>query len=144
MVMTFILASLGCAVGGYRTEWTKWAPALNLEASLRTDPALCGLALYRYDFGYTGGYTWLHRATPLYYFIDQDTGQPWTDVVASQPVANVILARTLFESEIPRAYRPLRCEGAGAMRVCLYERPGGCSKGPSPFAIQSVLRRLDQ
>jgi hypothetical protein len=117
---------------------------MDLELSLQHDPALCGLALYRHDFGFTGGYTYLHRPTPLFYYIDADTSHPWTDFAGDTRMANTVLTRASFRDEVPAAYAELRCEGSGAGRVCLYRRPGGCAPGPSPFSIQSVLRRLDQ
>jgi len=55
-----------------------------------------------------------------------------------------VMTRAFFRPQVPAQYTELRCEGAGILRVCLYRRPGGCASGPSPFAIQTVLRRLDQ
>jgi hypothetical protein len=142
--LVWLLASLSCGLGGYRIEWSKWRPTMDLELSLQHDPALCGLALYRHDFGYTGGYTYLHRPTPLYYYVDGDTNHPWSDFAGDTRMANTVMTRAFFRPQVPAQYTELRCEGAGILRVCLYRRPGGCASGPSPFAIQTVLRRLDQ
>lgn len=144
LCMVWVIASLSCGFGGFRSQWMKFHPEMDLYAQLRADPSLCGLALYRHDYSTTGGYAYLHRATPMFYFTDEDSRRPAAELAAASGAFNVILANPNLAPELPAAFKPAACEDAASGRACLFRRPGRCLDTGSPFAINAVLKRLDQ
>ncbi|HTK35347.1 MAG TPA: hypothetical protein VL358_08700 [Caulobacteraceae bacterium] len=144
LCIVWLLASLSCGFGGFRSQWMKFHPEMDAYAKLRGDPALCGLAVYRHDYSVTGGYAYLHRAVPMMYFTTEDTPQPSLDLAQAAGAVNTVLTAPQHASELPPAFAEAGCEGEGGGRVCLYRRPGPCAAGNSRFAINTVLRRLDQ
>jgi phosphatidylinositol glycan class B len=144
LIMVWVIASLSCGFGGFRSQWMKFHPEMDLYARLRGDPALCGLAIYRHDYSVTGGYAYLHRVTPMFYFTDEDSRRPVADLAAAAGAFNVILATPALAAELPAAFKPVACENAGSGSACLFRRPGRCLDAGSPFAINAVLARLEQ
>jgi len=144
LLVVWLLASLSCGLGGFRSQWLKFRPELQLYARLRNDPAFCGLAVYRHNWSVTGGYAYLHRATPMFLFYDNDEGRPATNLAASAAAFNTILTTPAHTPELPAAFATAGCEGSGAHRVCLYRRPGACAPVAAPFAINTVLTRINE
>jgi hypothetical protein len=143
LLVVWVLASLSCTVGAYRLQWMKFRPEMQLYTRLRNDPALCGVAIYRHDWSVTGGYAYLHRATPMFLFDDKD-GHVAAQLAASAPAFNTVLTAPGLAREIPAAFASIGCEDGAPERLCLYRRPGPCASGPNRFEINKVLRRIDQ
>jgi GPI mannosyltransferase 3 len=144
LCIVWVIASVSCGAGGFRSQWVKFQPEMDLYTRLRGDPALCGLAVYRHDFPTTGGYTYLHRATPMLYFTGEDPVHPWAGLAQSAGGFNTIMTPAVYAAELPGQFKTLACEGRGAKRVCLYRRPGACTAADPHFAINTVLQRIDQ
>jgi len=144
LLVVWVLASLSCGLGGFRSQWMKFRPEMQLYARLRGDPALCGLAVYRHDWSVTGGYAYLHRQTPMLLFDDKDAGRPAANLTASAGAFNTVLAAPAYAAELPAGFAGAACEGQGSKRTCLYRRPGSCEASPGAFQIDTVLRRIGQ
>ncbi len=144
LLVVWVLASLSCTFGAYRLQWMKFRPEIQLYTRLRADPALCGMAIYRHDWSVTGGYAYLHRATPMLLFDDKDGGRSAEHVAASVPAFNTIMAAPAYAPELPAAFANVGCEGRGRWRMCLYRRSGACDPSPSAFEMNTVLKRLDE
>lgn len=142
LLVVWLVASLSCASGGFRSQWLKFRPEMQLATQLRADPALCGLAVYRHDWSMTGGYAYLHRNTPMLLFYD--SRHPAADLAATTDGFNTIMTSPDRAPELPAAFAPLACEGRGPWRMCLYRRPGPCTAGAQNFEISTVLRRIGQ
>lgn len=140
----WLLASASSSFGGFGTQWTKLHPEMEFYARLRSDPALCGVAVYRHPFTMTGGYAYLHRATPMLYFTADDRAQPWADLARGDGAFNTIMTPAKYASDLPRTFRQADCEGSGDARICLYRRPGSCQGDGGAFAINAVLRRTGE
>jgi phosphatidylinositol glycan class B len=144
LAIVWLLASASLAAGSFRTQWTKFTPELDAFSRVREDPSVCGVAVYRHDFTITGGYAYLHRATPILYFTDDDAGSARDHLSRSSGAFNVVMAHADHGADMPAGYAEDGCEGRGAKRVCLYRRPGTCMGSAPRYAINTVLRRIDQ
>lgn len=146
LLVAWIAASASCSAGGYRVLWTRYAPEMDAYSRLRADPATCGVAVYRHHFSTTGGYAYLHRAVPILYFADEDRAPAAAGLAASAGAVDSVLTTPDHASELPAVFREASCEGAGAQRVCLYRRPGGCVATPDSarYGMSAVLARTDQ
>jgi hypothetical protein len=141
--VVWVIASVSCSLGAFRSQWLKFRPEMQLYARLRDDPKLCGIAVYRHHFTLTGGYAYLHRATPMLYFAP-DSSRPAADLASDAAAFNTIMTRADYAREAPAAYRPIACDGKGEFRICLLRRPGPCAQTGQAFAINAVLARLGQ
>lgn len=141
LCVAWVLASVSCSFGGFHTQWMKLRPEMDLYGRLRSDPSLCGLAVYRHHFTMTGGYTYLHRASPMLYFTTDDRARPGADLAQNADAFNTIMTPPRYGPELPAAFKPADCEGSAGSRVCLYRRPGPCTDTGGRFAINAVLRR---
>ena len=144
LLVVWVLASISCGLGGFRDQWMKFRPEMQLYTRLRGDPSLCGLAVYRHDWSVTGGYAHLHRVTPMFLFDDKDAGRPAANLASSAAAFNTVLAAPGLAGELPAGFASMACEGRGPRRMCLYRRAGSCDPAPSRFEINAVLRRIDQ
>jgi len=144
LLVVWVLASVSCSLGGFRSQWLMLRSEMHLYTRLRGDPALCGLAVYRHHWAITGGYAYLHRATPMLLFEDQDAGRPAANLAANRAAFNTIMADPAYAPQLPAGFGELDCEGRGSDRMCLYRRPGACTASASPFDANAMLRRLDQ
>jgi phosphatidylinositol glycan class B len=144
LCLVWIIASVSCAVSAFRTQWIELRPEMNLYARLHSDPALCGLAVYRRHFTATGGYAYLHRSAAMLYFTTQESAQPWTDLARNADAFNTVMTPAAYASEMPRTFAQLACEGSGESRICLYRRPGACADTGQGFRINAVLKRLGE
>lgn len=141
--VVWLIASVSCSLGPFRSQWLKFRPEMQLYAHLRDDPQLCGIAVYRHHFTLTGGYAYLNRDVPMLYF-SPDTPQPAADLAVNTAAFNTIMTRADFAAEVPQAYRQIACDGKGELRICLLRRPGPCAETGQAFAINAVLARLGQ
>jgi hypothetical protein len=128
----FVLAcSLGLAMVFPR--WTKAAGGLSAFRRLSQDPQACGLGLLRVNWWDTGGYTYLHRAIPIFVFCDLK------EAASAAPQYNRIVA-PLSEAAAPPGYTLVRCESG----ICVYRREGSCQPGSSQFEINAYLNAKGQ
>jgi hypothetical protein len=138
----WLFASLSLALGGFAGQWTRFRAQLDPAIALRSDPALCGLAIYRNDYSMTGAYTYLHRPVPMLDFDDEDAGDPVKALRGEAGRIDAILAAPARARELPAGFVPLRCGGPDDAPMCLYRRPGGCDPSPSRYAIGRTLARI--
>ena len=141
----WLLASASLAgAAASRGDWTRYGAELQFYGRLRTDPSLCGLAIFRQKLTYSGGYANLHRNVPMQYF--------WgpaplliRPLVELGPTYNTVIIAQALAHHLPSNFQPLSCDGDREDRVCLYRRPGSCVADPaSPYEINAVLQRLDR
>jgi len=144
LLVVWVLASITCSLGAFRSQWLMLRSEMQLYTRLRDDPALCGLAVYRHHWAITGGYAYLHRATPMLLFEDQDVGRPAANLAANTPAFNTIMADPAYAPQLPAGFGEIGCEGRESDRMCLYRRPGACMVSASPFDANNMLQRLDQ
>lgn len=143
LLACWLLASLSIAAGGFRSQWTKFAPALDAAIAMRGDPAACGLAVYRLDLTTTGGYAYLHRPISIAYLGDEE-GRPLSAALRVEaPRFNRIMAAPDRIGDPPAGFSEASCAGTGTRRVCLYRRPGGCADAASSrYEVNVAARRL--
>ncbi|HLZ79854.1 MAG TPA: hypothetical protein VKQ09_11005 [Sphingomonas sp.] len=139
----WLLASVSLAgAAELRGDWTRYGPDIHLYHRLRTDPALCGLAMFR--FRLSGGYTYLHRAVPIQFFWGSASSVDRA-FAERMPTFNTVIMSAPHLHTLPANFRLLDCDGTGEDRTCVYRRPGSCVADPaSPYEINAVLRRYDQ
>lgn len=144
LCIAWVLASLSCGFGTFRDQWMKYRPEMQLYAAERTDPLLCGLAVYRHNWSITGGYAYLHRATPILYFDDEDQGRPSANLASAVPAFNTVMTTPNHAAELPAQFAAAGCYGHGASQVCAYRRPGSCAPTAAEFEMGAVLKRLGE
>jgi hypothetical protein len=149
LIFVWLAASVSCGLGGFRSEWMKFHPAMAAYARLRDDPSACGLAIDHYRWTITGGYSYLHRPIPIYYFADEDPANSKMALAANANAFNTVMIPAPLAGQLPSRFQPLDCWGDGATsgndaRLCLYRRPGSCTDGDGRFQLNKALVRLDQ
>ncbi len=144
LLLAWVLASLSCGLGGFRIQWLKFKPEMDLFARERSDPALCGLAIYRHDFSVTGGYAYLHRPVPILLFNDEANPAPQADLARAAGEFNIVMVDPERVREIPAAFKQLDCETIGKQSLCLYRRPGTCIAPERRYLMNAVLQRFDR
>ncbi|QJU58992.1 hypothetical protein HL653_15560 [Sphingomonas sp. AP4-R1] len=109
-------------------------------ASLRTDPHLCGVATLDLHFTTQGGYTYLHRAVPMYVYEAKEIGLLAREV----PGFNRLIAPE--PASVPTMFRKTLCFAGKrpSPPVCIFARPGNCRALQSPAEINRMLIRTDQ
>ncbi|VIO80995.1 hypothetical protein CI41S_76440 [Bradyrhizobium ivorense] len=141
-----VSAMLAGASEPMRDYWTRGIGAARLAAELRSDPELCGLALYDIRFQLFPGRDRLAGASPLYALQAADPvaqGRLPAQLRASQPAFNRILARPDAAGELPADFSPRSCTRVGNADACIYARSGSCdASAAAPFVINDVLVRL--
>jgi hypothetical protein len=100
--------------------WTQGEAGLEAMARLSADPEVCGVALAGVHWAWTGGYTYLHRAVPL--FIAWDPRH----LAALAPAVNAVLVRAGYP--FPEGFARDVCW----TDLCLARRPGGCAPARDP------------
>ncbi|MBM4185570.1 MAG: hypothetical protein FJ207_15345 [Gemmatimonadetes bacterium] len=105
--------------------WHQQAVGIEAMERLRTDPDVCGVALVRVHWAWTGGYAYLHRDIPLY---DASDGRLFRLL---EPAFNAVLVtRELLP--VLRGYTVDRCWE----NTCLAKRAGTCAAGAEPTLNQ--------
>lgn len=130
-----IAAGSAAASGPVRHWWTLRGPELSAFTQLRDTPDLCGVAIFGFDWTESGGYSYLHRAVPLFTYAAGERVQLAHDrnqfdaIVAPRNVA------------MP-GYRVTRCwANATDSGLCVLQRQGECAAAVSPHEINRWLIR---
>ena len=140
LALGWVAASTSLAFGAFQDKWRGNGAEIAAFATLRNDPALCGVGIYRHHFSRTAGYATLHRDVPMLLFADEPGERPRADVLAAAPAFNRVLAAEGRLGELPPGYTRMRCERG----VCVFERPGGCdARAGRRLAIDTALARID-
>jgi len=105
--------------------WRQQAVGIEAMVRIGADPNVCGVALMRVHWAWTGGYTYLHRDVPVYLASD---GRLFRML---EPAFNTVLvARDLLP--VLRGYTVDRCWE----NTCIAKRPGTCSAVSGPTINQ--------
>lgn len=94
---------------------------LTAAAYVAQAPDVCGIGLYGRDgedWGWSGGYTYLHRSVPMYWPKDE------AEFAATAPGFNTLIA--VKPPPAGSGFVTRQCFGA----VCVAERPGQCARVP--------------
>jgi len=142
--LVWVVVSLSCATGPFRGQWLKWRPEMQLYATQRRDPELCGLAVYRHNWSITGGYAYLHGSARIFYFDDEDRGRPVANLAKTDVAFNAVMTTPNHATELPAQFAVVACYGQGAHQVCVYRRAGACTQGAANFEMGAVLKRLGE
>ncbi len=113
-------------------SWKKEAGNLITFRELSQDQTLCGVALLRIGYNFSGGYTYLHRNVPIYLLPDD------ADLKSSAASFNAIVTPGALPPGVDGFERSGCWDG-----VCIYKRPGTCTQGASSYEVNEVLRRKD-
>lgn len=129
-----------------RDYWMRGVGAAQLAAELRSDPQLCGLALYNVRFQLLPGRERLAGAAPLYALAPAD---PLAELIlppllqATKPAFNRILARPEAAGDLPPEFSRQSCARVGIADACIYARSGTCDAAhAAAFVINDVLVRI--
>ncbi|MBR1201272.1 MULTISPECIES: 4-amino-4-deoxy-L-arabinose transferase [unclassified Bradyrhizobium] len=130
-----------------REYWTRGVGAARLAAELRSDPQMCGLALYDVRFQQLPGRERLVGPVPLYALQSAD---PLAELIlpplllrATKPAFNRILARPEAAGDLPADFSRQSCARVGFSDACIYARGGSCdASAAAPFVINDVLVRI--
>ena len=100
---------------------------------LSKDAQACGVAIYQIDWWNLGGYTYLHRAIPIFLFhsfsgADSVAGT-FNRLVAPESTAVLL-----------EGYSPSSCRDG----VCVYQREGTCHAGGAEYEINEVLKQTNR
>ncbi|MCC8977610.1 4-amino-4-deoxy-L-arabinose transferase [Bradyrhizobium acaciae] len=143
-------AMLSVALAGASEEmrdyWTRGVGAAELAAKLRSDPQMCGLALYNVRFQLLPGRERLVGPVPLYVLAPAD---PLAELIlppllqATKPAFNRILARPEAAGDLPADFSRQSCAHVGIADACIYARSGSCdASAAAPFVINDALVRM--
>lgn len=139
-----VSAALG-STGEMPQQWMQGIGSAQLAATLRHDPAMCGLALHEVPYQLMPGRERLAGDVPLYYFDSTDpavTGKAAQALQTAQPGFNRILSRRVLAPDVPASFVETRCAITYDTEVCIYARNGTCDAGPpSSFRLNDVLVR---
>ncbi|MGN1290850.1 MAG: 4-amino-4-deoxy-L-arabinose transferase, partial [Bradyrhizobium sp.] len=112
------------ASDGMREYWMRGVGAARLAAELRSDPQMCGLALYNVRFQQLPGRQRLVGPAPLYALQPAD---PLAELVlpplvlqAAKPAFNRILARPEAAGDLPADFSKQSCARVGFSDACIY------------------------
>jgi GPI mannosyltransferase 3 len=102
--------------------WSRYSGNLIAFQELSRDAKVCGLALVgqQVDPVITGGYTYLHRNVPMFWFLSAG-GSAMTRLT---PSFNTIMASNPLHAS---AFASKRCWNG----TCLYQREGSCTPSPA-------------
>jgi GPI mannosyltransferase 3 len=112
------------AAPGFSPNWFKRSELIETFFSLSSQPKLCGLLLYDYSWGATGGYTFLHRDIPIY---ETRFGQE-EEVISHRQTYNFVVLKRYSANDFAPEFTLKSCLGNGAVNdVCIAVRTGMCS-----------------
>lgn len=122
-------------------QWSARTPDLQAFAYLRQSPKLCGVGLSGFHWTLSGGYTYLHRPTPIY-VLDRDD-----QLTSDSPSFDTLLAPPQTRA-LPPSFHKDRCFGTDARfqqsTICVYRRAGSCDpRAAAPDEINRYLQRTD-
>ncbi|MBR0894216.1 4-amino-4-deoxy-L-arabinose transferase [Bradyrhizobium tropiciagri] len=138
--------ALAGASEGMREYWTRGVGAAQLAAELRSDPQMCGLALYNVRFQLLPGRERLVGPVPLYVLAPADPlAEPVLPLLlqTTKPAFNRILARPDAAGDLPADFSRQSCAHVGIADACIYARSGTCdATAAKPFVINDALVRM--
>jgi hypothetical protein len=129
---TFVLAS-SFALASKFPRWAKARGGLRAFSRLSVDSQACALAVYQVHWWDTGGYTYLHRAIPIFLFSES------RDLDSVAQSFNRIVAPEAAGEPLP-GYSVSSCSDG----ICVYQRSGACEKAGSQFEINEYLKQNGQ
>jgi GPI mannosyltransferase 3 len=125
-----ILIGISILIAPLFPSWKKEAGNLIAFRELSQDQALCGVALLRIGYNFSGGYTYLHRNVPIY-LLPEDADLKELD--------------TSFDAIVTPGALPAGVDGFERFGcwdgVCVYKRQGTCTQNASAYEVNEVLRR---
>jgi phosphatidylinositol glycan class B len=114
-------------------RWDKARGGLRAFSHLSEDPQACGVAVFKVHWWDTGGYTYLHRPIPIFFFAsfnDADSvAQTFNRIVAPESTAVPL-----------KGYTPSSCRDG----VCVYQREGFCQAGGEEYEVNEYLKQTNQ
>ena len=129
---SFVLA---CSIGlaSQFPRWDKARGGLRAFSELSLDSQACGVAVFKVDWWDTGGYTYLHRPIPVFFFpnfaVAQSANQTYNRIVAPELTVVPI-----------QGYATRNCRDG----VCVYRREGACRTGGSEYEVNQYLISRNQ
>jgi hypothetical protein len=123
----FSLSSISLFIACH--QWYRVNGEIAAMDRLSHDSALCGLGLYQFPWGQTGGYVHLHRNVPLLPLSSRE------ELARDASSFNALLA-PLPNADVPSAFKPSGCWNG----VCLLRREGGCVPPPPGDEVNAILR----
>lgn len=122
-VVLWIATSASLAMApGYFDQWFLRRDLIQASFRLFKQPSLCGLLLYDYPWGETGGYAFLHRKIPIYPTVEDPES-----ALRASAAFNVILAKRASLSSFVAPFHLDECMGgADPEDLCIIERKGDC------------------
>jgi hypothetical protein len=142
-----LVAWAGGSVGIAQSEraWSGWnhvGASMRATADAGQIGRLCGLAVYRFRY-WSASYVYLRRDVPIYLPIRRDPAEDLRVLARHAPAYNIIMAPPWRAAlGMPPGYREVSCRKDGSERVCLYQRPGGCTpKGAEFELLQNTIAR---
>jgi len=111
-------------------RWDKARGGLRAFSRLSVDSRACGVALFNIHWWDTGGYTYLHRAIPIFLF------SRTSDADSVAPAFNRIVAPLSTAVSLP-GYSDSSCRDG----ICVYQRGGSCQAGGDEFEINEYLKK---
>lgn len=133
-------ASAWLAASGEPARYaTRDRGGLALFTILKTDGAMCGLATQEMNFAAGGGYTYLHRAVPIFAYARSEA----TGLARDAAGFNRLIGPATIVP--PKGFSRQTCRPAGGRLppTCLFARPGGCAPIDSAAEINRTLKRVD-
>jgi GPI mannosyltransferase 3 len=118
--------------------WRKGVAGARMFDELRTDPKVCGVAMFDLPYHRAPGLNRLRPGIPLYLpYADHSLGAR----ADHAPAYNRIL--DWADTPVPAGYSPIRCIDGVDGRLCLFARPGGCDPTAArAIGVNAVLERL--
>lgn len=121
--------------------WKQYAGNLIAFQKLSRDDSLCGVALYKNMWTWSGGYAYLHRNVPIYMLTEE------AEVEKLAPTFNAMVTYEPLP-ETHDGFEVVQCweskKQSRPLRICLYKRPGGCTDGDSKYETNEILKRIGQ
>jgi len=132
------------AIAAVFPYWKQYAGNLLAFQKLTRDDNVCGVALYKNSWVWSGGYTYLHRNVPIYLLTEE------LEVEKLAPSFNVIVTYKPLPEEHD-SFGVVHCWDSRSyggshvpILVCLYKRLGRCAPGDSEHEVNETLKRLGQ
>jgi phosphatidylinositol glycan class B len=121
----------------FTPNWTRDRTVIEASYWLSRRADLCGVAFSGTPWYRTGGYAFLHRSVPMYFFKRRRIAQ----AEASAQAFNYLFLRRSDLGRFQPDFRPVWCkvDESGVAR-CLARRPGGCSPEPGMTPIVRMTR----
>jgi GPI mannosyltransferase 3 len=128
----FVLAC-SLALASQFPRWDKSRGGLRAFSRLSVDSQACGVAVFKVNWWETGGYTYLHRPIPIFFF------DRLTEADSAAQAFNRIVAPE--STAVPlQSYIQSNCRDG----VCVYRREGSCQIGGAEYESNEYLKGRNQ